>query len=85
MIILSGSIDLDWYTYLTEDFKLHRAQYRVYHRVVVDCPKCDRTQVVRLNNLKAKIKRLGKYECARCRKSEALKETRKLIKKRSTK
>ena len=51
-------IDLDWYTYLTEDFKLHRSQYRTAHKAVVDCPKCNETQVIRINHLKAKIKKL---------------------------
>lgn len=74
------NLDLDWYTYLTEDFKLDRNHYRTHHRVVVDCPECDETQVVRLNHLKAKIKKLGKYECSKCRKSASLIKARKSFK-----
>ena len=62
------NIDLDWYTYLTEDFKLDRGYYRTADYVVVDCPRCCKTQIVRINHLKAKIKRLSKYESSKCRK-----------------
>lgn len=66
------NLNLDWYTYLTEDFKLDRSQYKSHHKAVVDCPRCGGTQVVRVNHLKAKIKKLGFYECSRCRKSDSL-------------
>lgn len=69
-------LDLDWYTYLTEDFKLDRNCYKTADRVVVDCPKCGGTTVTRVNHLKAKIKRLRRYECSKCRRKEALKKAR---------
>ncbi len=74
------NIDLDWYTYLTENFKLDRKCYKTADRVVVDCPRCEDTQVIRINHLKAKIKQLGFYECSRCRKSDSLIKARKIFK-----
>ena len=73
-------LDLDWYTYLTEDFKLDRSVYRSAHKVVVDCPRCGQTQVVRLGHLKAKIKKLKRYECSRCRKADSLVKARAVFK-----
>jgi len=65
-------INLDWYTYLTEDFKLDRKMYTVSDRAVFDCPRCGTTDVVRINHVKAKIKKLAKYECSKCRKRDAI-------------
>lgn len=60
--------DLDWYTYLTEDFKLHRKQYRIAKKAVFDCPKCGGTDVVRIGHVIDKIKKIGSYICSKCRK-----------------
>ncbi len=68
----SNDIDKDWYTYLSEDFKLDRKCYKTADYVVVDCPKCQKSRVLRVNDLKMKIKRLGFFECSRCRKSQSL-------------
>lgn len=73
---MSEEMDLDWYTYLTEDFKLDRKMYTVNDRAVFDCPKCGKTSVVRINHAKAKIKKLGKYECSTCRKRASIKRAR---------
>ena len=69
-------LDLDWYTYLTEDFKLDRKMYKTADRAVVDCPKCGGADSVRINHLKSKIKRLGFYECSKCRKSLGIAKAR---------
>lgn len=69
-------IDKDWYTYLTEDFKLDRSCYKTSDRVVVDCPKCNHTRVIRINHLKAKIRKLGFFECGPCRKAKSLVKAR---------
>lgn len=65
--IILDNVDLDWYTYLTEDFKLDRDFYTVRSRAVVDCPNCGKTSTIRVDNLKAKIKKLGRFECGLCR------------------
>lgn len=75
-------LDKDWYTYLTEDFKLDRGVYRVNHRAVVDCPRCGGTDIVRINHLKDKIKALGRYECSKCRKRDGVAVARKIKLKR---
>lgn len=77
---MNDDFNKDWYTYLSEDFKLDRKAYRTKDYVVVDCPKCDTTQTIRINHLKSKIKRLGYYECSRCRKSKSLVKARKCFK-----
>lgn len=76
------NLDLDWYTYLTEDFKLDRSCYKTADRVVVDCPRCGGTDVTRINHLKEKIKKLRCYECSRCRKSDSLVKARAIYKKK---
>ena len=73
-------MDNDWYTYLTEDFKLDRAVYRAKHRAVVDCPSCGSTDFVRVNHLKSKVERLGFYECSKCRKKKGAAKARALYK-----
>ena len=59
----------DWYTYLTEEFKVDRNLYKTTDRVVVDCLKCMQTRVIRLDHLKEKIRKLGCFECSICRKN----------------
>lgn len=67
---------LDWYSYLTEEFRGHRDSYTVSDRVVFTCPRCGKTDVVRINHAKAKIKRLGIYECSKCRKTDSIHRAR---------
>lgn len=69
-------LDLDWYTYLTEDFKKDRNRYKTVDYAVVDCPICGKADSIRISHLKAKIKRIGKYECSKCRKSASIKRAR---------
>ena len=69
-------IDLDWYTYLTEDFKLDRQIYKSNDKAVFDCPKCEGTDIVRIDHAKEKIGRLGRYECSRCRKQVGVAKAR---------
>ena len=64
-------INKDWYTYLTEDFKLDRKMYKSAEKAVVDCPKCGNADSVRVGHIKAKIKKLGFYECRSCRRDSA--------------
>ena len=69
---------MDWYSYITEDFKLDRSIYRVSERYPFSCPKCGESRVVRLNHVKRKIKDLGYYECSACRKQEGIATARKI-------
>lgn len=69
---------LDWYTYLTDEFKIDRSLYRVNDRYPFTCTKCGNSKVERLNHVKAKIKLIGFYECSKCRIS--IKEARKVFK-----
>lgn len=71
-----NDIDKDWYTYLTEDFKLDRKSYKTSDRAVVDCPKCGITSTIRINHLKSKIKKLGYFECGPCRKKDGAAKAR---------
>ena len=64
-----GVLNADWYSYLTEDFKLARKAYKNNDRAVFDCPKCGRATVVRIDHIKSKIVRLGFYECSICRRN----------------
>lgn len=64
---MNDDLDLDWYTYLTEDFKLDKKLYKTADKAVFDCPKCGNTDSVRVAHVKAKIKKIGKYECSTCR------------------
>ena len=66
----------DWYSYLTEEFKLQKSSYRVYERAPFNCPKCTKSTVVRINHVKAKIVKLGGYECAKCRKQSGAAKSR---------
>ena len=70
-------LNLDWYTYLTENFKLDRSAYKTADKAVVDCPRCEGTDCVRVSHLKAKIKKLGYYECSTCRKRDSIQRARK--------
>lgn len=67
---------MDWYDYLTEDFKKHRKSYRVSEKAVFTCPTCGNADVVRLAHAKEKIKKIGKYECSRCRKRDSIARAR---------
>ena len=67
----------DWYTYLTEEFKLSRETYRVNERYPFTCPKCKESKIERLNHVKSKLKKLGFYECGTCRKRVGIKKARK--------
>lgn len=73
---MANDLDLDWYTYLLEDFKLNRDVYSVNEKAVFSCPRCQGTDVVRINHVKDKIKRLGKYECSKCRKRDGIAKAR---------
>ena len=64
-----NNINMDWYSYLTVEFKLNRSIYKVSDRVVVECPICYSTEIVRISNLKARIKRLNGYKCIKCGKN----------------
>jgi hypothetical protein len=77
---MSNELDLDWYTYLTEDFKGHRDSYRVADKAVFDCPKCKGTDCVRVGHVKTKIKKLGRYECSTCRNAAQIVDARKACK-----
>ncbi len=73
-------IDSDWYTYLAEEFKIDRNQYQTKDRVVVDCPECSQTRTIRLNHLKAQIKRNRSYSCGLCAKKRSLLKAREKFK-----
>lgn len=62
------TIDSDWYTYLTEDFKLDRSMYKSKDKAVLDCPSCGGTDFIRVDHAKAKIARDGAYACSLCKK-----------------
>lgn len=67
---------VDWYDYLTPAFKLARKSYKVSEKAAVTCPECSAVDLVRLNNLKNKIERLGFYECAKCLKAKSIQRAR---------
>lgn len=73
---------MDWYDYLTPEFKLDRKAYRVNERYAFDCPKCGKSKVYRLNHIKRKIKDLGFYECSTCRKQDSISRARDAFKKK---
>lgn len=66
----------DWYTYLNEDFKLHRKAYKSKSRGVFHCPVCDKSLDMRVDHVKVKIKKIGYFKCCHCSRVEALKKAR---------
>ena len=66
----------DWYSYLTEDFKLPQKAYSVSDKAVFDCAKCEQTSLVRINNAAEKIAKLGYFECSKCRKRASAERAR---------
>lgn len=67
---------MDWYSYLTKGFKLDRTAYSVADRAVFDCPKCRGTSISRINHVKAKIRKIGRFECSKCRKKAGMAKAR---------